>query len=433
MSLNRPHFFSALLLGAILCSPVAYAQEIVFQTSFDENDGFVELATNEDIGVTFGYDYVDFDLIPEAPNSGLLSGDEFTGLKLEANVEFGEASAIAMVTEGLDLSGSYEFQVDAWLNFNPPAGGSGTTEFGGIGVGHDGSSTGLNGASFLYDTDGDSSLDYRMFKDVSLIGLDTGQYALDSLNNTGDIVSEAFPGIDLETATTEPFYEGTTPDGSGSFRWMTVKVVVDTEAIGVGNTTDPGIATFSLTDEASGNAVEIGTIDNSAGDGVVNMSGNVSILFADLFTSVAPNGGEFNFGIFDNMIVTTLPDMSDPLDCDMDGMVGTSDIACATAETIADTLAAANIIAGDLNLDGVVEFPDFLTLSGNFGDPEAAGVYANGDIDLSGEIDFPDFLALSGNFGLSSAELAAVPEPGGFVLLLMPMLLLARLRMRRQR
>lgn len=78
-------------------------------------------------------------------------------------------------------------------------------------------------------------------------------------------------------------------------------------------------------------------------------------------------------------------------------------------------LADLGLIKGDVDGNGVVEFPDFLTLSGNF---NQEGDYQAGDLDCSGTVDFPDFLALSGNFGQTSgAAAASVPEPASGLLL----------------
>ena len=69
---------------------------------------------------------------------------------------------------------------------------------------------------------------------------------------------------------------------------------------------------------------------------------------------------------------------------------------------------------GDANLDGVVDFPDFLALSEHFGegsrrDPRG---WSQGDFDGNGEVDFPDFLILSENFGaVAAASATSVPEP----------------------
>lgn len=55
---------------------------------------------------------------------------------------------------------------------------------------------------------------------------------------------------------------------------------------------------------------------------------------------------------------------------------------------------------GDANLDGMVDFDDFLIFSRNFGATDAA--FEDGDFDESGTIDFEDFLLLSQNFGSTS-------------------------------
>ena len=390
------------------------AQDVVFQSNFDAEDGFVALPGSEDTRFTFGYDYAEFDDIPEAPNSAATAGAERSGLKLEANLFELTATEIAVATAGLELSGQYEVQVDAWLNYNFPDGAAGTTEFGGLAVGHDGETGGRNGASFIYDTDGDSSRDYILYKDLERQELETNQYAVESLNNDSDAFTAAFPPIDLESAVPGQFIFGMTPAGSGGFRWMTITASVDTDALGpAGVTDDTGIATFTIMDTETGNAVEIGTIDNSNGT-AVNLGGDVAVLFADIFSSVSPTE-ELSFGIFDNLIISTTS-VADPLDCNGDGMVTAEDVVCATGDTIAGTLEAIGAFAGDLDLDGEVGFPDFLTLSANFGDDDLAGSYGNGDVDLDGSIGFQDFLALSANFGMSAAGAAAIPEPHGMSL-----------------
>ena len=84
---------------------------------------------------------------------------------------------------------------------------------------------------------------------------------------------------------------------------------------------------------------------------------------------------------------------------------------------------------GDLDGNGKVEFADFLTLSGNFGN---AADSAGGDIDCDGQVAFADFLILSGNFG-QDVGVASVPEPSclGWVFCGMTACLLSRRRFRR--
>lgn len=55
--------------------------------------------------------------------------------------------------------------------------------------------------------------------------------------------------------------------------------------------------------------------------------------------------------------------------------------------------------AGDANLDGAIDFADFLKLSAGFG-MDSSG-WAAGDFDGNDKTDFTDFLALSSNFGIA--------------------------------
>lgn len=113
-------------------------------------------------------------------------------------------------------------------------------------------------------------------------------------------------------------------------------------------------------------------------------------------------------------------------DCNGDGVLNTDDLACLTAETRDETLAALGLVVGDLDGSGSVDFPDFLALSGNFGGE--GGTYATGDIDLNGVVEFADFLTLSANFGQSSAAAATIPEPRSHSILLIGIVIFATLR-----
>lgn len=86
--------------------------------------------------------------------------------------------------------------------------------------------------------------------------------------------------------------------------------------------------------------------------------------------------------------------------------------------------------AGDANMDGAVDFDDFLTLSKNFGKDE--GGWNAGDFDRDGIVAFPDFLLQSNNFGEKAMAngFSAVPEPATPVYLIC--IALALLAWRRQ-
>lgn len=108
---------------------------------------------------------------------------------------------------------------------------------------------------------------------------------------------------------------------------------------------------------------------------------------------------------------------SDPLDCNGDGSVDASDLACIIgaggAAGLNSLLDATGLIPGDLDGNGSVAFADFLVLSNNFG--STVDSYTDGDIDGDGSVAFSDFLLLSNNFGSTSAA-ASVPEPAGWAL-----------------
>ena len=70
----------------------------------------------------------------------------------------------------------------------------------------------------------------------------------------------------------------------------------------------------------------------------------------------------------------------------------------------------ATVLRGDANLDGIVDFADFLALTGNFDNRN--GGWAEGNFDGQGGVGFPDFLLLADNFGQTAAgATASVPEP----------------------
>ena len=83
-------------------------------------------------------------------------------------------------------------------------------------------------------------------------------------------------------------------------------------------------------------------------------------------------------------------DTSQMFDLNGDSVIDEDDLTVLTEDIL-------GIRRGDSNLDGVVQFSDFLTLSRNFG--QSAG-WSSGDFDGDGQVGFLDFLALSRSFGL---------------------------------
>lgn len=89
---------------------------------------------------------------------------------------------------------------------------------------------------------------------------------------------------------------------------------------------------------------------------------------------------------------------------------------------------------GDVNGDGVVDFPDFLILSNTFGQNAADIASPNADFDCSGDIGFADFLILSDSFGMTvGAETAHVPEPACLALFVLGLTFAGHSQRRRRR
>ena len=96
-----------------------------------------------------------------------------------------------------------------------------------------------------------------------------------------------------------------------------------------------------------------------------------------------------------------------------------------------------DLLVGDLDLDGDVDFFDYTATSNNFGETEGMR-FRHGDMDGDGDVDFFDYIAVSNHFGDSlaaatgPANAASVPEPSTIILLFIG-LLVGLLRFRRHR
>ncbi len=90
-----------------------------------------------------------------------------------------------------------------------------------------------------------------------------------------------------------------------------------------------------------------------------------------------------------------------------------------------------NKIPGDANLDGVVNFPDFITLTTFFG--ESTGLWTRGDFDSDGRVALKDFVLLVQNFGNADIQPSQqIPEPMSVTMLLLGVCALGRLRLSRR-
>jgi hypothetical protein len=471
------------MIRAIAMSIIAFCfvtqapAQIIFQDDMSTGANWFTVGTSDTLA-TFGYDYL-ADAIPEAPNSS--GGAARTGLKMEANLSSAAVNEIAAIPTGVNLTGRYRIQVDLWGNYE--FGGVSTTEFLGGFAGHDGVTPGRNGAGFLYTTDGGSSRDYRLYKNTGVQFIESGQYSdpygelppdvpPDPYGNNGDnaFLSAAYPGLDVGFALDPidgqgPFQVGIQDDGDGGFQWMTMEIIVDPNGIGAGiNTNVLGTAEVRLTSAASGTTVWMGTIDNTNGGATVNMTGAPALVYADLFTSVADTP-LFQFGIFDNVLIEQLssgvvdgdfdgnglyqcndvdqlvvaivdvlnggmPDLN--FDMTGDGNVDNADLddwradAGAGADAPALTASGNPIQLGDATLDGVVDGLDFIEWNAN--KFTSIAEWCAGDFNADGIVDGLDFIQWNDNKFTSADHQVAVPEPTGFLLLLVSLPLVLRRR-----
>jgi hypothetical protein len=437
-----------------LCFVSHAPAQIIFEDDMSNGANWFTVGTSDTVA-TFGYDY-SADAIPEAPHSS--GGAARTGLKMEANLSSAASNEIAAIPTGVNLTGEYRIQADLWANYIVGSGVS--TEFQGVFIGHDGVTPGRNGGGFVYDGDGDSSFDYRLYKGTTTQDFASLQYSppfgdLTVTNNHDDPATmAAFTEFDVGFALDPidgqgPFQVGIQGAGRGGFQWMTLEVTVDPNGIGQGiDNTVLGTAEVRMTSANSGNTLWLGTLDNTNGGATVNMTGAPALVYADIFSSVA-DFPEFVFGIFDNVLIEQLsgggvdgdfdsnglyqcndvdqlvgaivdvlnggmPDLS--FDMTGDGNVDNADLDAWRAEAgaglVAPPLTASGnpVQLGDATLDGVVDGLDFIEWNTNKFTSVAA--WCAGDFNADGIVDGLDFIQWNDN-KFTSADHVAVPEPTG--------------------
>lgn len=166
----------ALVVVPTILTQAAHGQ-VLFSDSLDSSTGWGEVhgwlsedgAEEFDNDVEFGYDYSALG-IPEAPNS-VGGGNPTSGLRLRTNLFEGVPNAVGVYPVGQSFSGQFMFQFDLWVNAPGPfpAGGTGSTEFGGGAIAFDSSLDQVgSGAVLLVSGEGGSSTDYRLYADDEL-------------------------------------------------------------------------------------------------------------------------------------------------------------------------------------------------------------------------------------------------------------------------
>lgn len=241
---------------------------------------------------TFNFNYA-LHGIPEAPNSQ--GGDAATrGLKLEANQNLptgGEFFTLYPV--GQSFSGNYTLRFDAWQNFE--IAGDGTTEFMGGGIGYDNVTADIaSGAQAMSTSEGGSSNDWRAFKSPP-------QFFIDDADMAGGTHQGADPYYaDFLPAVAPPAIQGqagTSVAGSPGFQWITWQFAVSGDLVTV-DIEKPGGDTLRIVDIDCG--------DISDGSSGCTTDGNISLFYADFFSSVSSDPS-LAFGIIDNVLVIPEP------------------------------------------------------------------------------------------------------------------------------
>lgn len=276
--------------------------DTLFSSDMDSGAAWTVNASSADTSAVFGFDYSSMG-IPPSPNGG----GSTLGLRMAANIASpATVEEIVATPTGFSVTGvPYRVEFDMWINVNGPfpGGGAGSTEFLGGGVGYNGTSATRNGALLIVDGEGGSGTDWRLYKNTGQQFVASGQYDVDTNNNSGVDLSAYFPG-QMAPAFQQGAYiqqTGTLADGTGGFAWHHMVITVDPFALGVGVTSDLGLANFTVS------GLSIGTIDNSNGGTVVAMEGAVEVMYSDLFTSVSDNP-DLSFGLIDNFVVTEIPE-----------------------------------------------------------------------------------------------------------------------------
>jgi hypothetical protein len=284
---------AVVLLLTGLC--VRVPAEVLFESSLDTSAGWTiwqEAAPSSQ--ATFGFDYQPLG-IPPAPG-----GEGSTrGLRLAANGN-GSIQAITAATTAPFL-GPYLVTVDFWGNTNGPlpAGGPGSTEFLGGGVGFTGFAP-RAGASMLVSIEGNSTAaDWRLDKGFAAQALNTGFYnpAITSLNVTSATSADPnffftapFPGRPAPAA--QAGTTGTPFNGTVAFGWHTLTILANVM---------PGEAEFWV------DATLIGKLTQSML--AVPTEGAGSLTLLDPFTSISSSDLNTDpvFALFDNYRVQTVP------------------------------------------------------------------------------------------------------------------------------
>lgn len=287
----------AALTAISILSTSAQAQTF-FSSALDSSTGWNINASAGNHIATFGFDYSALG-IPASPNGG----GSTIGLRLQANAPTvppaaGVFGGISVSPTGQAFVGDFQLRYDLWQNFPGPypAGGAGSTQLSGGGIGTAGTTPQWAGAAydslfFLASGDGGSGSDYRVYPVANAAAAATGYYAAGS-SGTPSPLDSAHPYYASFGGNTAPAIQGqtgTTAVGTQGMEWHDVAITK------VGST---------VTWEIDG--VLIATVDA----GALTFGGdNIALIQSDINAGQTDAaGGPILFGVYDNVRVTVVPE-----------------------------------------------------------------------------------------------------------------------------
>lgn len=259
-------------------------------------------AGNNAANLAFDYSTIG---IPSAPHS---IGGSTIGAKLEANFgpTTGSTGGVSISPIGQGFSGNYEIKYDMWINFNGEltAGGSGSTQLAGVGIGSTGTqaiTVGSPAGGVWFGATGDGGNgdvpgDYRAYASGAALATTTGAYYAGTqvgARNDTDAYYQALGGVGAPAAQIALFSQqtNTTRAGAAGMAWHQITVTVTN-----------GIANYKIDN------LDIAKVDISA----LTLSTNIFFLQSDINTGVStdPNRRDLSFGLIDNVSVVAVPEPS---------------------------------------------------------------------------------------------------------------------------
>lgn len=270
----------------------ATAQLFTENFDVDNTANWVVNGGPTDENADFFFDYSTYG-IPSAPGSG----GSTRGLRMETNVTSGIFGGFSVSPLGQSFIGDYIVRAQVWMNFvgPAPAGGSGSTQLGGLGVGTAGATPQWPGGTqdsvwFAATGDGGSAVDWRAYSSAASTGYPDADPVFfaagaGNRNNTHPYYA-GFGSVTIPATQTALFpgsQTGTTAVGTFGFAWHDSVV----EVVG-------GFATWSV------DGTPIARVDLST----VTLGGsNIHFMYSDINATSTSNLDRLNFMVVDNVVV----------------------------------------------------------------------------------------------------------------------------------